>query len=278
MEFEIATNLDTLRNQQIIANFEAVAAWLDEELEPYVGMIVTDDMIPSAKSYRANIRKVKERIEQYRKEAKNAALAPYNEFEAKCKVLTGKLDNAANNLDTQVKDFEKREAEAKIAEIKEVYDGSEETEAKAYCPWESIINMKWGNKGYSLEDAKEEVRAALFYTAKDLESIRDFGGEDTAYLLDYYKQCRDLNAVIRKSLEIKEAREREGQRKREAEERRAAAEAAKAKAEKEAAFFEEEPVEEKIHMVNFIVWATAEQLNALKAFLKDNNIKYGRSA
>ena len=281
MEFEISTNLDTLRNQQIIANFEAVAAWLDEELAPYAGMVVTEDMIPSAKNYRANIRKVKERIEQYRKEAKNAALAPYNEFEQKCKVLTGKLDNAANNLDTQVKEFEKRESEAKIAEIKEVYDSSNLTEAKDYCPWESILNPKWGNKGYSLEDAKEEVRAALFYADKNIESIRDIGGDDTAYLLDYYKQCRDVNAVIRKSLEIKQAREREEKRRREEEERRRAdVEAAKEdKSYSTTTFFAEEPkpVEPDIHMVDFRVWATTEQLNALKAFLKENNIKFGRA-
>ena len=281
MEFEISTNLDTLRNQQIIANFDAVAAWLDEELAPYVGLVVTEDMIPSAKNYRANIRKVKERIEQYRKEAKNAALAPYNEFEQKCKVLTGKLDNAANNLDVQVKDFEKREAEAKIAEIKEVYDNSELTEAKDYCPWESILNPKWSNKGYSLEDAKEDVRAALFYADKNIESIREIGGEDTAYLLDYYKQCRDVNAVIRKSLEIKQAREREEQRRREEEERRRVdVEAAKEeKAYNTTTFFAEEtkPIEEEMHMVDFRVWATVEQLARLKAFMKQNNIKYGRA-
>ena len=70
MDFKITTDLATLRDQQIEANFTEVAAWLDAELKPYIGLVVTEDAIPTAKAYRASLRKVRERIDDYRKEAK----------------------------------------------------------------------------------------------------------------------------------------------------------------------------------------------------------------
>ncbi len=260
MEFTITTNLDTVRHQQITANFEAVSAWLDNELAPYLGMIVTDDMIPEAKTYRASIRKVKERIEQYRKEAKNAALAPYNEFEAKCKVLTGKLDAAAENLDAQVKDFERREAESKLAEIKEVYDGWENEQAKSYCTWASIINFKWINKGYAIEDAKEEVRAALHQTGVDLDSIRAMGGSDVPYLLDVYRETHDMGAVVRKSSELATIREREQARKVTEPETNGT----------------EIPANDELVTVDFRVTCTKAQLVELGKYMRQNGIAFGR--
>ena len=217
MEFEITTNLETIKNQQITANFEAVSAWLDEELAPYKLMIVTADMIPSAKTYRANLRKVRDRIDQYRKEAKQAALAPYNVFEQRCKELTGKIDDAANNLDSQVKAYEKMEADAKIAEIKGAYDSFQSNEAKEFLPWEMLVNPKWENKGYKSVDAQNEIYNALSQTVRDLAAIRSMGGDNVAYLLDVYRQTHDISAVVRKNAEINARKSIEEQRRREAE-------------------------------------------------------------
>ena len=283
MDFEITTNLDTLRNQQITANFEAVDAWLTEELKPYASMAVTADMIPTAKTYRANLRKVKDRIESYRKEAKTAALAPYYAFEEKAKVLTGKIDTAVESLDEQVKEFERRESDAKIAAIKAVYDADEHTEAKEYCPWESILNPRWSNKTYSLVDAKEEVIAALFYAANDLDSIRQMGGDNTAYLLDVYKSTRDLNAVIRRSLEIQAAKEREEQRKRDEMERQEALKRAQEAKKEQTVIETSAPAEhdiddivdaEPIYTVSFRVRCNRTQLIELGNYMKSKGIVY----
>lgn len=275
MEFEITTNLDTIRNQTITANFSAVAEWLDKELKPYIGLVVTEDAIPTAKAYRASLRKVRERIEDYRKEAKKAALAPYEIFEAKAKILTGKIDEAVENIDGQVKDFERREAEAKIEDIRACYESDLRVEAKEYRPWETIFNPKWVNKGYKIEDAKEEVRAALFYTENDLESIRQMGGENTPYLLGIYKDNHDLNVCIRKSLEISAAKEREEQRKREEEERKARI-ASEPVPEPEPMRLQETAEKIDLVTVDFRVTCTKVQLNELGQWMKRNGIKYGR--
>ena len=289
MEFEITTDLSLLKNQQIDANFTAVSAWLDEELAPYKGMLVTSDMIPAAKSYRANLRKVKDRIEQYRKEAKNAALAPYNLFEQKCKELTVKIDEAANNLDVQVKEFERQEADAKVAELRHVYESYQNDEVRYYLPWDVLYNPKWANKTYALEQAKDEINHALERTERDLAAIRSMTSDNAAYLLDVYAQTRDISAVIRKNTEINARKVIEEHRRKETEERRKAEE--EAARQRHAARLEakEQPQQETVSpavttdvkkdemvVVDFRVQCTKKQLYALSQFMRSNGIKYGK--
>lgn len=291
MEFEITTDLSLLKNQQIDANFSAVSAWLDEELAPYKGMIVTADMIPAAKNYRASLRKVKERIEQYRKEAKNAALAPYNLFEQKCKELTAKIDDAANNIDVQVKDFERQEADAKIADIKQTYDTFKNREACDYLDWDRLFNPKWANKTYSAVDAKTEIIEALKQTERDISAIRSMGGDNTAYLLDCYRQTHDISSVIRKNAEINARRAIEEQRKQEAEELRKAqeTEARQAQNEKNEAqggkpqeqsfspAVTTDLKQDDLITTVFRVTCTKGQLLDLGQYMRQNGIKYGRA-
>lgn len=291
MEFEITTDLSLLKNQQIDANFAAVSAWLDEELAPYNGMIVTADMIPAAKNYRASLRKVKERIEQYRKEAKNAALAPYNLFEQKCKELTAKIDDAANNIDVQVKDFERQEADAKIADIKQTYDTFKNREACDYLDWDRVFNPKWANKTYSAVDAKTEIIEALKQTERDISAIRSMGGDNTAYLLDCYRQTHDISSVIRKNAEINARRAIEEQRKQEAEELRKAQEtearqAQNEKNEAQAGKPQEQSFspavttdlkQDDLITTVFRVTCTKGQLLDLGQYMRQNGIKYGRA-
>ena len=301
-EFRITSDLSALRSQIIDANFDEVREWLEENLAPYRTLEVTQDAIPQAKVYRANIRKVKDRIEQSRKEAKNAALAAYAEFESKCKALTGLCDESADAIDRQVKDYEEQEKEIKLSILKNVYDTESTEELRGYLTWDRMLNPKWVNKGYPAETAKMEIVTALRETEKDLETIRGMGGDDTPYLLDVYRREHDLSAVVRKASELKTMREREEARKREAEERRKAAEAeyqrmreqeqrkqqeAQRQAEVnmeepeqgEVAFDEEETAHEEdpLCAVAFKVVCTKSQLLALGQYMREHGIKYGRA-
>ena len=274
-EFKITSDLSALRQQVISANFAEVRAWLEENLAPYRDMAVTADDLSAAKTYRASIRKVKDRIEQSRKEAKSAALSAYSEFESKCKELTGLCDEAANAIDGQVKDIENEEADAKIAEIRAAYEKIAFGEILAFCPWEFVYSEKWRNKGVSKETAIADVEAAVGATANDLTAIRATGGPDTAYLLDMYLQTHDLGAVIRKSADLKAMREREAARKREAEEkeRNDAASAQQLESSNAPIGLEDsEPV-----TVIFKVVCTKAQLAALGEYMRKNGIQFGRA-
>lgn len=285
MEFRLTSNLDVVRNQQITANFEEVSAWLDTELEPYLSLTVTEDSIPTAKQYRANLRKVKDRIEDYRREAKKAVLVPYTAFEEKSRVLTGKIDAAVANIDTQVKSFEESEKQRKIAALHNEYDVLIDDDTAPYCEWETIFDAKWANKTVSFDSAVTEIKAAIDGTKNDMEAIRGMGGDDTAYLLDIYRQTHNISTVIRKASELKTMREREEQRKREAEERRKEIERIKAesestpeKAEPQTATEVPKPDDEdEIVNVVFRVICKKSDLFGLSQYMRHHAIKYTRA-
>ncbi len=270
-EFKITSDLAALRSQVIEANFEEVKSWLDENLEPYRNMVVSESMISTAKTYRANIRKVKDRIEQSRKEAKNAALAAYTEFETKCKALTGLCDDAAGSLDGQIKAFEDAEKEAKIADIKAVYDAIDK-ELRGYLAWEKIYNPKWENKGYAADAAKTEITSAFDAVAQDIDTIRSLGTENAAYLLDFYRRTNDLSATIRKNAELIALKEAE--EKRIAEIKAKKAQVAETVAEKPVEKPAEKQPKQTLYSISFNVVGTADQLNSLKRFMKESGIEY----
>lgn len=286
-EFRITSDLAALRQAVISANFDEVRGWLDENLEPYRRMAVTPSEISTAKTYRANIRKVRDRIDACRKEAKAAALAAYTDFETRCKELTGLCDEAATAIDEQVKAIEAKEADDKIERLQAEYIAMTDDETEEYLPWGYVNNPKWRNKGYSYDDAIGEIRAAIEKTRGDLAAIRGMGGDDTPYLLDCYKQTRDLSAVIRKASEIKTRREREEERERMEAERRAARERERENA-RNAAETPQPPAsqtsslqgegaeEQELVTVEFRVTCTKEQLTALGQFMRGNGIRYGR--
>lgn len=290
-EFRITSDLSALRGQVIDANFAEVREWLDENLAPYRSMAVSSDDLSTAKSYRASIRKVKDRIEQSRKEAKAAALAAYSEFESKCKELTGLCDEAANAIDSQVKAIEDAEKKEKIDALHAEYVAMTDDETESFLPWGAVNNPKWENKGYAFDTAVSEIRAAIENTRDELATIRSMGGDDTPYLLDVYRQTRDLSAVVRKASELKTMRQREEQRARDEafrrqEELRRRQEAERMAAEKTGLTAEssnapviqsESPnIAVERYCVSFRVNGTKTQLAALAKFMKDNEIRYAR--
>ena len=260
-EFRITSDLSTIRGQVIDGNFSEVQEWLETNLAPYRELAVTQENVSAAKTYRANIRKVRDRIDESRKEAKKAALAAYEHFEQKCKTLTGLCDEAANAIDVRVKAIEDAEKREKIAEIRSIYDKIAYENLAVYAPWEYVYNPKWENKGTSLDAALEELKNRLIAVENDISTIRDVGGSDTAYLLDIYKQTHDIGTVMRKSSEIKALREQEASRKSEEDANLAILGAE-----------DDEP----LVTVSFKVTCTKTQLAALGDYMKRVGIKYGR--
>lgn len=287
VNFEIKQeSLAVVQNTVIEANFDEVKAALTEMVAPYKSLIVSEDGIASAKNDRARIRKVASRVDEMRKVVKKAYSEPLAVFEARCKELVAICNEGSDNLDVQIKNFEQKEANEKITSLRAEYDAYSGDEAKECLPWERLMNPKWSNKGYSVEDATQEIYNALSRTERDLAAIRSMGGDNVAYLLDTYRNTLDISEVIRKNAEINARKAIEEQRRREAEERRAAAEA---EAQRRKALevqpapvvpaTVEEPDDEKEELMTvvFKVSCTKAQLSALGQYLKANGIKYGRA-
>lgn len=86
-------------------NLTALEAYIDKQLEPYVGAIIDPDdakMVSQARKCMADLNKLKEPIEAERKRIKREYEAPLKAFEARVGEITGKIDGARLNLKNQV--------------------------------------------------------------------------------------------------------------------------------------------------------------------------------
>ena len=139
-EIRMITDLDKAIPQSLDFNFEEVKAWLAENLAAYKSMVVTEDAIGASKADKAKIAKISKAISEQRIAIKKRYLEPYNVFEAQMKELSGMCDEAAKNIDVQVKAFdEKRKAEKR--ETLRGYFSSVNTQA--WLSFERIENPRW---------------------------------------------------------------------------------------------------------------------------------------
>ena len=121
MEFVMGNSLETLP-KTIDFNFEELKGQLAESLALYTGLVVTEDGIKGAKEDRAKLNKLREALENKRKEVKRECMAPYTDFEAKVKELVGLIDQPIAAIDAQLKEYEEKRRADKRAAILEIYE------------------------------------------------------------------------------------------------------------------------------------------------------------
>lgn len=107
----------------INANFEEVKESLNQSLEKYKGIVVTEENLQDCKKIQQDIGKIEKGIEDLRKSVKKDMEAPIKEFDAKCKALTALTDEVKKPIkegivlyDTKRKEEKKKQAEEVIKE------------------------------------------------------------------------------------------------------------------------------------------------------------------
>ena len=284
MNFEVTTDLSTVAQTKIDTNFEAVKAWLEEELAPYATMVVTPDAISDAKKTRAAIRKVADSIDSQRKAIKKLWNAPYMEYEEKCKELTGIVNAAVGNIDGQIKAMENELKEEKRQELEQFFVISS-ADVADYISFSDVFDLRWLNSTFKMEEAMNAISARVFATKQDLETIRGMESPYEAVMLAEYSKSHDLRSSIQEAKRLESIQK--------AEEERKAKEVAEDFDEPEmptneiveppeytlpnpAQFIRpsDEPPLPKLHTLRFEVTGTAEAFGALKRCMVANKMTY----
>ena len=222
ISFEVTTDLTPVISTDIAANFDAVKDWLTEELAPYSTMVVTADGIGDAKKTRADIRKVGESIDSQRKAVKKEWMRPYEQFEAKVKELTGIVNDAVSNIDSQIKEMENAEKDAKRQRLWELFTSSSE-DIREYVEFEDIFDKKWLNATFAETDAANSIVQQLDDIREGLDAIRSMNSPYESAMLSEYAKSHNLAKAMAEGKRLDSIQKSE-------EERRAKEEAAKAQA------------------------------------------------
>lgn len=267
MEFKVIEKVPG----KLVINYEELKTALSVELEKYKGLVVTENQITEAKSTRAKLNKVKEAIEDRRKELKKEYLKPYEIVEKQAKELVGMIDEVSSNIANQIKEFEEKEKEAKKIEIANLWVKLGYNKITV----DKIWNEKWLNKTFALSNIKEEMQAQIDDIEGDLNAIKELCGEDK-------QKCLTLQSKYLRTLDFQQVlseynAETEAAKKIIAEEKAVKAE------QEPITVVSEEPqeevevqteVQEAIYEIKFAVIGTEKQIKALSQFMFDNNIKF----
>lgn len=290
LEMRMTTDLATELPKEIGFNFDELKAELEKRLDHYNHLVVTEDAIQEARTDRANLRKLKEAIEDRRKEVKKESEKPYNAFKKKVDELTALIDKPVAAIDKQIKAFEDSEKAAKRKEVEAAYAEIVPENLREIIPFERILDSKWLNKTTSMKS----VRAALEDKAKrvnvDMALIDGVNPKYMAAVRTMYIKTLDITAAMNHQDELMEADAR-FQAQEEARQQRMAQAAARlgqipTPAEKPPVAAQEPvrepvrepapqiPVSEKLYPLTLAFQLTKAQAADLKQFLSDNNIKY----
>lgn len=284
IQFEVITDLTVMNPQHIETNFEAVDAYLTEAMEPYTQMVVTEDSILEAKKTLAQLRKLRDGINSQKIAVKREWLKPYMEYEEKAKTLMSRVEKGIANLDGQLKDYDTRRKEEKMAELKAWYDQeAARYRVEEYLSWNAVMNPKWANAGFTIEDAENVISERIMNVAKDVDYITKMDSPFVAAMLIEYRRSRNLLEALAVETKLREIQEAEERRKAQTMAQPTAEEEEPEEAPEEPVApeppqfirpIEEAPPKPKVYDLAFRVKVTMQQAHALKAFFAEQGIKY----
>lgn len=265
-QISFAVNRDfTAQLPQIRSNIDAVKSWAIACTETDRKLVLVNDAdFDAAKKRCADINKIIESIDRERKEIKKAYTAPYEVFERKVKEVNKVLTDAKNNLWEQVQDAEQLQRNERETRLRDYYEAAaQKHRVLNYRGWLQVFNQKWLNKSTAENAVKKELDALVATIDNEVTAIKAMGGQNTVAMLEYYKRGAGLAETINYGNELNAI---------------AAAQPAPQTVPQATAQAQQPAgdADDEIVTVDFRVTCTRNQLAALKTFLVERNIKYGR--
>ena len=154
----------------ITGNFEEMRAELQNMMQAYAGLEVTEDNLPERKKDVATLRKIKTAIEDKRKAAKKDYEKPFKAFESECKKLTGIIDKEIDRINADMDVYEKKRIAEKCKVIDRLYAENIGDYAD-YLPLESLRRPQWDNKTYTESAIITDIQEAVLTVKNDLRTI-----------------------------------------------------------------------------------------------------------
>lgn len=208
--------------QSIEWNFDELKQEVTKKANDYMNLVYSDDQVKEAKKDRADLRKFNTALNSKRKEVKEQIMAPYTVFESQIKEITGIVDQAIENIDTQIKGYEETKRNEKLEKVKEVYKEAI-GDLDRTVPFEKIFQKRWLNVSTTLKSIKEEISGIYEKVDADLKLINNDGSLFVFEMKEEYLKNFDLQAALALKQRLEENEKKkaafEAQRKREEEER-----------------------------------------------------------
>lgn len=281
MELVLSTPIEQLAPKLIAWNNTELLAQVNKSLENYKGKVYDENSIAEAKADRAALNNFVKSLDSERIRIGKVYAAPYDKFKKEVDEVSSAVKSVALTIDEQVKSYETKKQEEKLAEIKAYFEDNIPVGLKPFVGYEKIHNAKWLNATVKMPAVQKDIDAILDKISQELATIETLKSEDEIELKTIYYNTLSLTEAIRTNERRKAERQRVIEAQKAAAERKAAEEqrVAQQQAQQPAQPPVKEPEQQKDEdapkfSIAFRITGTAEQINALDEFLKANNLKY----
>lgn len=270
LTLRLETPIEKLVPAMIAFNNAELMEGVKARLVAYQGKTYDAESINEARGDRSTLNKFSKALNDERLRIKKIYTMPLDKFTKEINEVIAVVDSCTAEIDAQVKAWENGCKERKLAEIKAYFAEVFPAELSAFISYEKIHQNEWLNSSKSMAAIKKEINATIEKIKTELATIEALGGDTVAIKQKYFEDLSLANAITEhKRIEAKKQRIA-------AQEAAVAQQAAEIKSEAPAPV--PEPVaEEKTYTLAFKVIGTAAQLNALKAFMSENKIKFERA-
>lgn len=290
-------------NVHIDWNKDELLKYVRSITEKYNGRIYTDDDITDARTDRAELNALKNTISDSRIRVKKAIMAPYDKFEAEVAEVTNLIIEAVKPIDEAIKTHDENQKADKKKQLVAYFDSIIGDLAESVT-FERVFDPKMVNASTSMKKAKEGIADCVQQIMTNIETINTVVSEPyRSFAVANYLQTMKLAGSMKLAQRMEQEDRRKAELAAEAEKAKAAAPAPApsapaveppkpaapapqtssfvAAAEKAAATTPAPapaPAEspEKLYAMSFRAIGTKEQLMALRQYMKDNHIKYGK--
>lgn len=186
-------------------NIGQLERYVDAKLAEYRPELYAGDA-DSARKDRAEINGGIKALSQKRIAIMKELMKPFADFEERCKLLEAKMKSAAVSLDGIVKEKERKEKDAKLAEIELEWQNRNFN----LFALEKIFDSRWLNKTCKMSEVRRGMDEAIERTYKDLKTIERFGS-DAETLKAHYLDTLDIGETLDYGEELEKNRKKVAQ-------------------------------------------------------------------
>lgn len=274
--------------QKIEWNYEELKTEVAAAADEYAVSVYTDETIKQAKADRAKLNKFVDALKGKRTEIRKKLLEPDGPFGQEVQDVISIVQRAIDNIDSQVKDYERRQREEKTAKVRDFYDSNIHEDIITYLPFERVMKPEYALASTTMKSIKEEILSLIQRVDEGLAILNEVDSPYAGEMKEVFLRTYDIGAAMaeRNRLEAAEQKRQEY-----------VAEQARIKAERDARIKAEaqevinagkqvqtapvpapqpktETVEDPVNVIDFRVYVTRSQAVALKDFLNNNGIRF----
>lgn len=205
LEIRVTSPTDDAFVEHIVWNADEIAKEVEAKVGYYKNLVYTEDQVAEAKKDRAKLRKFVTALKDKDREIKDRCLAPYEEFHNQMQKIISLVEEPAELIDKQVKEYEEGQKRQKLDAINDIF------EKKGFQPWvtlDRIMNPKWLNKTYSIKQIDADMTSIQHKIGEDILLING-QKEGMQAALSEYKRSMDVSAAVQAGIRYVEAKKAE---------------------------------------------------------------------